>query len=270
MYKSIIRKCVQKRYAITLFTLLVVLITSCTNTKKFVLLSDVPDSSRMVLPFIASPVNVIQPDDILEIKITGKNEATIQDFNSKGGGYLNAASANSASTAVNYLVDRNGEIEIYKIGKIKAAGLTIDQLKENLVKQLEKEIVNPNAVIRFVNLRFTVLGEVRTPSTYTVPNERLTILEAVGYAGDLTRYAKRNNIRVIRDSSGHREIGTVNFTQKSLFTSPFFYLKRNDVVIVETDIKQKRSSDVLNRTASIVGIISSLVTIGYLLIFGRK
>ncbi|MCZ2222868.1 MAG: polysaccharide biosynthesis/export family protein [Chitinophagales bacterium] len=270
MYKSILRRCSQKMFAITFFILIVVLTISCTNTKKFVMLSDIPDSARVALPYIEMPISTIQPDDILEIKISGKNEQTTQDFNTKGGGYVTSGSINAQTSTPNYLVDRNGDIDIYKIGKVKAAGLTIEQLKENLLELLEKEIVSPNVVIRFVNLRFTVLGEVRTPSTYTVPNERLTILEAVGYAGDLTMYARRDIVRVIRDSSGHREIGTVNFTQKSLFTSPFFYLRRNDVVLVETDTKIKKSSDVLAKTASIVGIISSLVTVAYLIIFGRR
>jgi len=270
MCKSIIRYCTQKSCVITILIFILVLSISCTNTKKFVILSDVPDSARITLPYIEMPVSVIQPDDILEIRISGKNEETTQDFNTKGGGYSNLGNINSQGSAPNYLVDRNGEIEIYKIGKVKASGLTVEKLKENLLALLEKEMINPNVVIRFVNLRFTVLGEVRNPATYTVPNERLTILEAVGYAGDLTMYAKRNLVRVIRDSSGHREIGTINFTQKSLFTSPFFYLRRNDVVLVESDTKVKRASDVVAKTASIVGIISSLVTMAYLIIFGRK
>ncbi|MBX2932291.1 MAG: polysaccharide biosynthesis/export family protein [Chitinophagaceae bacterium] len=234
------------------------------------MLSDIPDSARIALPYIEMPVSVIQPDDILEIRISGKNEETVQDFNTKGSGYSATGSTSIQSSTPNYLVDKKGDIEMYKIGKVKASGLTIEQLKENLLALLDKEIMNPNVVIRFANLRFTVLGEVRTPSTYTIPNERLTILEAVGYAGDLTTYARRDIVRVIRDSSGHREIGTVNFTQKSLFTSPFFYLKRNDVVLVETDNKLRKTSDVLARTASIVGVISSLVTVAYLLIFGRR
>ncbi|HNN30967.1 MAG TPA: polysaccharide biosynthesis/export family protein [Chitinophagaceae bacterium] len=265
MPKSITSSYVKITHIIALVIAVSMFTTSCTNSKKLVILNDIPDTARVALPFIETPVNTIQPDDILEIKISGKNPETSNDFNSKGGGYY--LNTGASSTAVpNYLVDKNGFIEIYKLGKIKAAGLTKDQLKENLQSALEKELVEPTVVVRFVNMRFTVLGEVRTPSTYTIPNEKLTILEAVGYAGDLTMYAKRNSIRVIRDSSGHREIGSINLNQKSLFTSPFYYIKRNDVILIESDYTSKKQTEVFAKTASIIGILSGLITVVYLIL----
>lgn len=265
MPKSITRNCVLKIHIITLVYIVAALAVSCTNTKKLVILNDIPDTARIALPYIETPVSTIQADDILEIKISGKNPETTNDFNTKGAGF-NLNSAATVSTVPSYLVDKNGFIEIYKIGKVKAAGLTKDQLKENLQAALEKELVEPNVVVRFVSMRFTVLGEVRSPSTYSIPNEKLTILEAVGYAGDLTMFAKRNTVRVIRDSSGHREIGSINLNQKSLFTSPFYYIKRNDVILVEGDFSSKKQSENIARSASIIGVISGLITVLYLII----
>lgn len=233
-----------------------VLSTSCSSNKQLMMFSDLPDSPRVILPQMQSPVALIQPDDILEIKIAGKNEATVADFNTKGGGYIL-----SLNSVPNYLVDRNGEIELFKIGKVKIAGYTVDSAKTILKDLLKPYLLDASTVIRFVNFRFTVLGEVRSQGSFTIPNEKINILEALGYAGDLTQFAKRNNVRVIRDSSGHREVGLVNFNEKTLFTSPYYFLKRNDVVFVDGDYTAKKRAENFNRTSSIIGIATSLITL---------
>lgn len=267
MPKSIHCCCLQSTHVIAVFTAIVLLTTSCSNTRNLVILNDVPDSARIALPYLEAPISTIQVDDILEIKISGSNPETTNDFNTKGAGFAPMGSGGvTATSSPNYLVDREGNIEIYKIGKIKATGLTLEQFKNNLVTLLEKELVAPSVVVRFTNLRFTVLGEVRTPSVYSTPNEKISILEALGYAGDLTIYAKRNAVRIIRDSSGHREIGNINLNQKSLFTSPFYYIKRNDVILVESDFSTKKQSENIARTASLIGILSSLITVIYLVL----
>lgn len=237
------------------------LLTSCGNPKRLIVLNDIPDSPRIALPQLPSPVVTIQPDDILEIKISGKNIETVNDFNLKGGGYVMGQIANP-----NYLVDKDGFIEIYKIGKVKAAGCSLDSLKNKLVEQISPYLKDVNVVARYTNFRFTVLGEVKVQGTFNVQNEKVSILEAMGYAGDMTHFAKRSKVRVIRDSSGFREIGLVNFNQKTLFTSPYYYLRRNDVILVESEIEMKRSNDVLTKTGSIIGILTSVVTLVFLLI----
>lgn len=261
MYKSNIRNSIQLLYTITFTWFIMLLATSCSNTKDLRLINDLPDSARILLPKIEIPSSVIQPDDIIEIKITGKNEATVNDFNTKGGGYEAVG-----SKGVAYLVDKEGYVEIFKLGKVKAAGLTINEFTNKLIKLLQPELLEANAVVRYTNFRFTVLGEVKLPSSFTIPNEKITILEALGYAGDMTNYAKKSNVRVIRDSAGYREVGLVNFTQKSLFTSPYFYLKRNDVIIVDADFKSKKSIETIAKTSSIIGLITGLLTIAYLMI----
>jgi polysaccharide export outer membrane protein len=238
-----------------------ILSTSCGSSKNLIILNDLPDSPRIALPQLASPLVTIQPDDILEIKISGKFVETVNDFNLKGGGYTSSALATP-----NYLVDKDGNIEIYKIGKVKASGYTIDSLKHKLTDLVDPHLKDASIVIRFISFRFTVLGEVKQQGTYTVPNEKVSILEALGYAGDMTQFAKRRKVRVIRDSSGFREIGLVNFNQKTLFTSPYYYLRRNDVVLVESEIETKRANETLAKTSSIIGILTSVVTLLYLLL----
>lgn len=260
MHKSIERKHTHW-LCVFLLPYIVVVATSCGNPKRLVVLNDLPDSPRIALPQLASPVVTIQPDDILEIKISGKNTETASDFNLKGGGYVQGQMINP-----NYLVDKEGNIEIFKIGKVKVAGLSTDSLKVKLVQLISPHLIDPAVVIRFINFRFTVLGEVKLQGSFTVAHEKVSILEALGYAGDMTQYAKRSKVRVIRDSSGFREIGLVNFNQKTLFTSPYYYLRRNDVVLVESEVELKRSNETLAKTSSIIGILTSVVTLVFLLI----
>lgn len=260
MYKSIERKYTRWLCAFALSYMLI-LATSCGNPKRLVVLNDLPDSPRIALPQLPSPVVAVQPDDILEIKISGKNAETVLDFNSKGGGYTLTQGANP-----NYLVDRDGFIELFKIGKVKVSGLSLDSLKLKLTELITPHLKDVSVVLRYLNFRFTVLGEVKVQGTYIVPNEKVSILEAMGYAGDMTQFAKRNRVRVIRDSSGYREIGLVNFNQKTLFTSPYYYLRRNDVILVESELEMKRSNETLAKTGSIIGILTSVVTLVFLLI----
>ena len=261
MHKSILKRSTML-LCIVIIMITAMLTSSCSDTRKLVVLNDLPDSPRVTLPALQAPIAVIQPDDILEIKISGKNPETVNDFNFKGGGY----GANSLGTPPNYLVDANGDIEMFKIGKIKVIGFTKAELKDKLTKLLANELLDPSVTIRYANFRFTVLGEVKAPTTFTVPNEKVTILEAIGYAGDMTAFAKRNNVRVIRDSSGNREVGTVNFNQKTLFTSPYYYLHRNDVILVESDFNAKKSSENINRISAGVSILTGVVTLIFLIV----
>jgi polysaccharide export outer membrane protein len=232
---------------------------SCTSAKSVTYFTDLTDSFRVQLPEMRRPEAVIMPDDILEIKIVGANEQTSALFNNYGGG-----SGEKAGVVSTYLVDANGEVEFPFIGKMKASGLTRDEFKTRLIQDVTKYLKNPIVTVRFNNFRFTVLGEVRLPGTFLVQNEKISILEALGQAGDMTQYAKRNTVRVIRDSIGKREIGMINFNQKTVFTSPYFYLRRNDVVYVEPQ-QSKSNYESFSRIASIsataLGIIAVIFSL---------
>jgi polysaccharide export outer membrane protein len=161
--------------------------TACINPKQAVYLHGLPDSARIQLPDAQLAQSVIQPDDMLEIKFSGKNQQLADDFNSKGGGF-NAG----VGTGVAYLVDSSGYINMYMLGKVKAAGFTKEQLQEQLKTGASKYLLESSVNVRFVNFRFTVLGEVRSPSNYAVTNEKVSILEALAYAGDMTVFARRD------------------------------------------------------------------------------
>ncbi len=242
-----------------LFTGLTVLVlfSSCVSSRKYSYFNDLPKVERTPLPDIEWPVNVIQKDDILEIKISGKNEVTALEFNRRSTGFAGGLDGQIPQ----YRVDKDGQIDLYLVGKIRIDGLTESDAKIKIEKTIKPYLLEPIVNVRILNFRFSVLGEVKNPGSYSIPNEKISILEAMGYAGDMTGYAVRNNVRVYRDSSGVREVGMVNFNQKNIFISPFFYLKRNDVVYVESNMKLRQTDITFQRLSLSVGIISSLLAI---------
>lgn len=231
--------------------------TSCMTTKSLAYFNNLSDSPVVHLPQLQKPLSVIMPDDLLEIKIAGANEATTALLNT----YSSSIGA-TGNTAANdgYLVDDHGEIEFPILGKIKAAGLTKDQFKDLLKEKVSKYLKDPLVTVQFSNFRLTVLGEVKVAGSFLVPREKVTVLEALGLAGGMTSYGNRKNVRVLRDSSGSREVAMLDFTDKALFTSRYYYLQRNDVVYIETD-KSKSQYEIFSRLSTIVATVTGLVAI---------
>lgn len=230
--------------------------TSCIPSKNLTYFNNISDSQIIRLPQMAKPQAVIMADDLLDIKIAGANEATASLLNT----YSIASTGANNATGNNYLVNDDGEIEFPVIGKIKAGGFTKEEFKERLKEKVSKYLKDPLISVRFANFRFTVLGEVKSAGSFIIPNEKVTVLEALGMAGDMTNYSRRNNVRIVRDSSGQREIGALNFTDKALFTSKYYYLKRNDVIYIEAD-KSKNRFEGFSRLSTVIATLASLTAI---------
>ena len=232
---------------ITLFFLFISFgfLSSCTSAKEVTYFNDLTDSQLVRLPDLRWPQPVIMPQDVLAIRFAGDSKLTEELFNRYG------IASSQAGLGSEYQVDHDGKIDLYQLGAIKAAGYTVKEFKRILTDSISTYLKNPVVTIKFTNFRFTVLGEVRVPGTFVVAADKVTILEALGQSGDMTQYARRNSVRVIRDSSGTREIGMVNFNQKTVFTSPYYFLQRNDVVYVEPQ-KSKTEYESVNRITGIV------------------
>ena len=202
----------------------------------------------------------IKPDDLLSILVMANDEKSTVLFNlpQTVGNNLYGGYSQGAPTPPGYLVTSEGNIEFPVIGTIHLAGLTRTQAIDLIKEKLALYIVNPTISLRILNFRITVLGEVRTPGTFTIPNERITLLEALGVAGDLLITGERHNILVIRDEDGKRKEYRLDLTQESLFSSPVYYLQQNDVVYVEPN-RAKRNSSVIN--ASNTGIVISSLSL---------
>ena len=243
--------------------ILAAVISSCTNQKKMIYLqgSGAPASE-------SKPYDVVfKTNDIVSIIVIGMDESSTKPFNlpyntlnQNIGGYTQGA-----PTIPGYLIDNEGFIEFPIVGKIKIGGLKRNEAVDTIKKSLASYLSNPTVIMRIVNYKVTVLGEVRNPGTFTIPNERITLLEALGIAGDLQITGIRKNVLVIRDNNGQKTETIVDLTSKSTLSSPVYYLQQNDVIYVQPN-RAKINSSVINpaNVSLIISVLSILVTIAVL------
>lgn len=202
----------------------------------------------------------IQKNDLLHIQVysaSKKPEASDVFYNFPSSG------KDANGTVSGYLVDMDGDIELPQLGVIHAEGMTKKELASEIKKRLTEPVellVNPSVIIRFLNFKVNVLGEVGKPGQIDVPGEKITILEAIGLAGDFKDFGLKKNVKVIREVNGDREIGTIDLTSKDLFESPYYNLLQNDVVVVDPSPQKSRDADQA-RTAQKISFAFTLVTV---------
>lgn len=238
---------------------------ACVDTKKVTYFHDLGEG---VIP--SSIVNlepVISKSDILSISVTSPNPDATLMFNAPNmaANQTTAAAGNMAPSS-GYLVSQDGTVEFPALGKIVAAGLTKEKLKETITQKLidSKLLIDPIVTIRFLNYRVTVLGEVTRPTVVTVPNEKISILEAIGLAGDITIYGKKDNVLLIREEKNGKVIKRLNLNTSEIFSSPYYYLKSNDVVYVEPNnarvATSSRSQQLLPTILSALSFVAIILT----------
>jgi len=214
---------------------------SCINMKKVVYFNGLADGE---LKSTDSLVSTIQKKDILSITVSSLNPDASAIFNAPN---LHPTSSSmvlgATSQLVGYFVYDNGDIQFPVLGNIHAYGLTTQQLSDVIAKMLldKKMLVDPIVSTRVTNFRVTVLGEVGHPGVIPVPNEQISILEALGMAGDLTIYGRRDNVLLIREEGNKKIIKHLDLNNRDLLTSDFYNLKSNDVVYVEPNKNKARS-----------------------------
>jgi polysaccharide export outer membrane protein len=242
--------------------LLPVIMSSCGSTKQLRYFNDLPDSARIELPHMAQIERTVQDGDRLFITIGGEDPNAAALFNKFGSPTGNNGNVGVAGNEVlGYLVNADGTIELPYMGKIPASGLTAAQLKDTLTLRLTKYLRGPFVSVRFYEIKFTVLGEVRTPGTYTLPLQRTTFLDALGAAGDLPISAKRYDIQIYRDYNGKRTIFNVDLRKKDiLYDSELFQVRHNDVIYVQPR-DSRRFSDETRFYASLVTLAVGLLAV---------
>lgn len=199
----------------------------------------------------SATLSPIQPSDIISVNVYSLNPEADAQFNTTSGNPDPNYAANT------YLVDTEGFIEMPLIGKIQVKGMNTTEAKEAIRIKLDEYLKEPVVNVRFVNFRVTVLGEVSKPGVYSIANERVTIVEALGLAGDLTIYGKRTNVLLIRERDGQKQFFNIDLTSRDLFSSPNYYLQNNDVLYVEPS-KGRTSSD--DNAYRIIPIVLSSLT----------
>ncbi|MCB0517456.1 MAG: polysaccharide biosynthesis/export family protein [Saprospiraceae bacterium] len=206
----------------------------------------------------------IQPDDVLFIMVRALDQETAEPFNLFGGANMQMMQGGQNPTLQGYLVDPNGYIDFPVLGRMKLEGMTVDSAKEMIVQKLEPYLKDPVIIIRFMNFRFSILGEVGGAGTFSVPGERITLLEAISQAGGLTPYSNREHILIVREQEGKREFGYVNIHSPEVFESPYFYLQQNDIVYVEPT--PAATAVVRDPISEVLPIVSGILSIAALVI----
>lgn len=247
-----------KQIKSVLYLILVIILASCGNTKQLQILQGPIDANRISKVQYAVPV--VQEGDILNIFVYSDDAAASALYNQLP---VNAV-AGAAPQTSGYLVDNNGIIRFNSLGSIEVKGLTLDQVGKLLAERFVKAdlLKNPYCLVKYANFKFTIIGEVNRPSVFNSPQEKVSILEALGLAGDLTSYARRDSVMVIREIDLKRSIGWIDLRKSDIFNSEFFYLKQNDVVVVNpTRNKAAINDQILVRNISLGASVLSTIAI---------
>jgi len=254
------------RKKLIFYVVLAIALSSCASTKQLRYFNDLPDTNRIELPHMPQIERTVQDGDRLLITIAGQDPEAAALFNDYGGVSSTGVSRTirSESEVVGTLVDADGTIELPYVGKVKASGLTAVQLKEILTTALTVYLKGPLISVKFFEIKFTVLGEVRSPGTFTLPLQRTTFLDALGAAGDLPASAKRYDIQIYRDYNGKRTIFKIDLRKKDiLYDSELFQVRHNDVIYVQPR-DSRRFSEETRFYASLLTL-----TVGIIAVFTR-
>ena len=247
----------------------ILLCTSCASTRRITYLQVEPGAVNDTV--ISSNFDVkIMPKDLLTISVSTSDPEASIPFNLiiPSVQTNNTTNLLSQPTLQNYLVSSRGEIVFPVLGILKIAGLTTQQASDMIVKRLKTYLKEtPIVTVRLVNYKISVIGEVNRPNVYTVDNEKVSILEAIAMAGDLTIYGKRDNVKIIReDEYAHRHIISLILNDANLIYSPYFYLIQNDIVYVEPNRAKRQSANIGSSTSLLVSATSILISLAGLIV----
>jgi polysaccharide export outer membrane protein len=241
------------------------LLASCVQHRQLVNFNEGPEFDA-INKVIERQAILVRPDDLLEISVQTTDPETSKPFQFNNSINPGSVGTETAANSQIFRVDQNGTIQFPMIGALPVQGLSTSGVRDSLAARLDRYFNAPIINVRLLNFRFSVLGEVRAPGSFTVPNEHTNILEALGMAGDLTNYGNRENILIVRERSGNREFGHLNLHDRSIFQSPYFYLQPGDIVYIEP-IKAKvgstedGSTKYLRWALPIVSVISIIVSL---------
>jgi polysaccharide biosynthesis/export protein len=266
---------------VTIGLFIIILAPSCTNVKNLQYLQGNFDTVR--LRTVQVPEPVVQKGDLLGIAVYSDDPlataaVTNPITNASAASATNGKSANISSEGMSgssalqgFLVSQQGEIQLYKLGTVSAAGKTRKQLADTLALLYANLglLKNPYVEVKFLNYKITIIGEVNRPGSYTFPADKLSAFEAIGLAGDITVYGKRDNVLVVRETNGVRSFGTLNLSDPNVFLSNYYYLQQNDMVVVDVG---KNKSTVNNQSKfQTISIATGLLSIAavFISIFTR-
>jgi polysaccharide export outer membrane protein len=238
---------------------------ACSNPRRYTYFKDLSDTLNTYnIPDTGYNLLTIKADDVLQINISSPNPEATSFFLTQGTNTINPTGATNttAATPNTYLVDKEGGIDVPLIGRIVVKGQTTAEARSAIKSKVSTFLKDPIVSVRLQNFKVTVLGEVNRPANYVVPNERVSLLDAIGMAGDLTIYGRRENVLLIREQEGKKTLSRLNLNSSNLFQSPYYYLQQNDILYIEPTKSKASGSDLTAaRNVSIIASLAGLATI---------
>jgi len=249
-----------------LSTLLALILFSCNNEKKITYFQGDFPKENIQLSKNFDPI--IKVNDLLEIKLVATNDEAVKLLAPEVPNARSTVTYNSGGVVKGgFLVDPKGNIELPFIGEIPAAGKTRTQVIDVIELKLSEYIKDPIVQVQIINFKVVVLGDVRFPGTINVPNERITILEALGISGDLNITGKRNDIKLIREVGDSLVEYNVDLTNKMLFAQPYYYLSQNDIIYVNQNKAKMTTANFSQIYVPIIYAVS--ITLGFINFFNQ-
>ncbi|MBR6117192.1 MAG: polysaccharide export protein [Paludibacteraceae bacterium] len=237
----------------------------CVTQKKMTYLTTVESSTADSLnPQFERQVEPrIKAGDALSITVSALDAEAVVPYNLPTTVYSSPGSGtvNTTPSLQNYMVDAEGNIEFPLLGSLHVEGLLRSEVADLVRDRLQAHVVNPTVIVQLLSPTVVVMGEVNRPGRQTMPNGRLTLLEALGAAGDLTIYGRRDNVLVTREINGKLEFARIDLTSADLFTSPYYYLQQNDVIYVSPNKVRAINSTNLGLWLSMVSTVASAATV---------
>lgn len=244
------------------------LLCSCVSQRKLSYLRDVTAESADSINQTYTPLreNYITQGDLLSIFVNAMDIAAVQAFNMPVANVQNLGArqvtANSGGGSLQgYWVDPEGNIDFPVLGKLRVEGMTTTMLKDTLTQLISRSVKDPIVNINFMNFYVTILGEVKNPGRHAVNSQGMTLFDALGLAGDLTIYGKRDNVLISREVNGQMEFARLNLNDEAIFASPYYHIRQNDVIYVEPNNARAISSQNIPLYLSMITTLGSMATV---------
>lgn len=235
---------------------IIFLLTSCSSKKEIVYFQDAETLGAKLNRQTFEPI--IESNDILYISISSMNKEVLTPFVRSTG--LEGNVSNSNTGLQGYLVNVEGNIRFPVIGDVAVAGKKRGQVETDLKSKLSEYITDVVVDVRIMNFKITVIGEVNKPGVYTIADERVTLLQALGLAGDLSVDGRRENVLVIREVDGNQQVSRIDLTNTDFFSSPYYFLKQNDVVYVEPSSKGVKKSGFIPDIPALLSLLTVVLS----------
>jgi polysaccharide export outer membrane protein len=224
-----------KRFVLNLISLSIIafVVFSCVPQTKIKYLQDKSDTVHVTEFYNVSQEYKIKPGDYLDIRVLTLDEKSNALFSAVSSSEGSATGSDQSSYLSGYMVNDSGYFKFPLLGKINASGLSIREIEIDLNARVSELLSEAHVIVKLVLFNISILGEVKSPGKYPIYKDKVNIFEAISLAGDLTTFANRSNIQIIRNNGNKNSIETINVLSKDILTSPYYYLQPNDIIYVE-------------------------------------